>query len=93
MIRAHSGGSSRPALRRRCRVAREMPIDGANRSSGRSSHAASAELSTRARRSIEIPMHHRDPSDRLPIAQAILEGAAVVSRDEQLAACNVRRIW
>lgn len=40
-----------------------------------------------------LPMHHRDPFDRLLIAQAILEGAAVVSRDEQFAAYSVRRIW
>lgn len=41
----------------------------------------------------QLPRHHRDPFDRLLIAQAILEGAAIVSRDEQFAAYNVRRIW
>ena len=29
----------------------------------------------------ELPMHHRDPFDRLIIAQALLEGLTVVTRD------------
>lgn len=31
---------------------------------------------------VGLPMHHRDPFDHLLIAQAISEGAAIVSEDE-----------
>jgi PIN domain nuclease of toxin-antitoxin system len=40
-----------------------------------------------------LPCHHRDPFDRLLIAQATIEGASVVSRDEALAAYGVPVIW
>jgi PIN domain nuclease of toxin-antitoxin system len=40
-----------------------------------------------------LPWHHRDPFDRLLIAQATIEGASVVSRDEALAAYGVPVIW
>ena len=39
-----------------------------------------------------LPWHHRDPFDRLLVAQAI-EGATLVSRDEALAAYGVPVIW
>jgi PIN domain nuclease of toxin-antitoxin system len=34
-----------------------------------------------AQRVVALPLHHRDPFDRLLIAQAEVEGLAVVSRD------------
>ena len=40
-----------------------------------------------------LPWHHRDPFDRLLVAQADLEGATLVSRDEALAAYGVALIW
>lgn len=40
-----------------------------------------------------LPWHHRDPFDRMLIAQAYLEGAAVVSRDEALRPYGVTLIW
>jgi PIN domain nuclease of toxin-antitoxin system len=40
-----------------------------------------------------LPFHHRDPFDRLLVAQAIVEGIAIVSCDEQLDAYGVKRIW
>ena len=40
-----------------------------------------------------LPWHHRDPFDRLLIAQAIVERAALVSADESLHAYGVRVIW
>ena len=40
-----------------------------------------------------LPWHHRDPFDRILVAQAGLEGAALVSRDEALAAYGVPVIW
>jgi PIN domain nuclease of toxin-antitoxin system len=40
-----------------------------------------------------LPFHHRDPFDRLLIAQAQLEKLAIVSADTVLSAYGVRRIW
>jgi PIN domain nuclease of toxin-antitoxin system len=40
-----------------------------------------------------LPWHHRDPFDRLLVAQAEIEGASLVSRDEQLAAYGVQLVW
>lgn len=34
--------------------------------------------------SVELPMHHRDPFDRLLIAQARMEAMSLVSRDTQI---------
>jgi PIN domain nuclease of toxin-antitoxin system len=40
-----------------------------------------------------LPWHHRDPFDRLLVAQASIEGAAVVSRDDALRAYDVTLVW
>ena len=40
-----------------------------------------------------LPPHHRDPFDRMLVAQATLEGAAIVSRDEKLRPYGVELIW
>jgi PIN domain nuclease of toxin-antitoxin system len=40
-----------------------------------------------------MPFHHNDPFDRLLVAQAIVEGIAIVSIDEQLDPYGVRRLW
>ena len=40
-----------------------------------------------------VPFHHRDPFDRILVAQAQHEGMNLVSRDEQLDAYAVTRIW
>lgn len=40
-----------------------------------------------------LPDHHRDPFDRMLIAQATVEGAAIVSREEELRAYRVPVIW
>ncbi|HST39213.1 MAG TPA: type II toxin-antitoxin system VapC family toxin [Conexibacter sp.] len=40
-----------------------------------------------------LPWHHRDPFDRLLVAQAEIEGAALVSRDGHLAAYGVQLVW
>jgi PIN domain nuclease of toxin-antitoxin system len=39
-----------------------------------------------------LPLHHRDPLDRMLIAQAQLEGAALVTRDPQFPPYNLRLI-
>lgn len=40
-----------------------------------------------------LPFHHRDPFDRLLIAQAIVEGTPVVSADAAFDAYPVQRLW
>ena len=40
-----------------------------------------------------LPLHHRDPFDRLIIAQAQSENIPILSRDGAFDQYNVRRIW
>ena len=40
-----------------------------------------------------LPWHHRDPFDRMLVAQASVEGAALVSRDDALRDYGVTLIW
>jgi PIN domain nuclease of toxin-antitoxin system len=40
-----------------------------------------------------LPHHHRDPFDRMLIAQARVEGLVIVSRDELLRAYDVQIVW
>jgi PIN domain nuclease of toxin-antitoxin system len=44
-------------------------------------------------RAADLPFHHRDPFDRLLIAQAMEEDLALVSADVRLDAYGVDRIW
>jgi PIN domain nuclease of toxin-antitoxin system len=41
----------------------------------------------------ELPLHHGDPFDRLLIAQAKLEGCAILTRDRAFAAYGVPIVW
>jgi PIN domain nuclease of toxin-antitoxin system len=40
-----------------------------------------------------LPLHHRDPFDRLIVAQAMVEGISVVSIDPRLDAYPIKRLW
>jgi PIN domain nuclease of toxin-antitoxin system len=40
-----------------------------------------------------LPFHHRDPFDRLLVAQAQAEQMAVISKDESFDAYEVNRLW
>ena len=40
-----------------------------------------------------LPLHHRDPFDRLLIAQALAEDLKLVSADSAFDAYPVERIW
>ncbi len=42
---------------------------------------------------VELPLHHRDPYDRLLIAQAISEGWKIVTKDEWFSNYNVEVLW
>jgi PIN domain nuclease of toxin-antitoxin system len=46
-----------------------------------------------AERLASLPFHHRDPFDRLLIAQALAEGVPIVTRDPAFAAYPVSTIW
>jgi PIN domain nuclease of toxin-antitoxin system len=40
-----------------------------------------------------LPWHHRDPFDRILVAQAIAEGASIVSQDDRLREYDVPLVW
>jgi PIN domain nuclease of toxin-antitoxin system len=40
-----------------------------------------------------LPVHHRDPFDRILIAQAIVESVPIVTADRQFARYDVETIW
>ncbi len=42
---------------------------------------------------IELPMHHRDPFDRLLVAQALVENIPLVSSDTSLGVYAISRLW
>ena len=48
---------------------------------------------THASALIILPFHHRDPFDRLLIAQAIVEQMRIVSIDSALDAYPISRLW
>jgi len=41
----------------------------------------------------ELPDHHRDPFDRMLVAQAQVEGLALISRDQQVSRYDVEVVW
>jgi len=42
---------------------------------------------------LDLPEHHRDPFDRLLIAQAIVEDLVLVTADAQLRRYPIRIVW
>lgn len=40
-----------------------------------------------------LPLHHRDPFDRLLVSQAIESDSAILSSDKKLDAYDIDRIW
>lgn len=41
----------------------------------------------------KLPFHHRDPFDRLIIAQSLVEDAPIIGRDEAFESYPVRLLW
>lgn len=41
----------------------------------------------------QLPPHHRDPFDRLLIAQAISEGLTLITRDSAIVQYSVQTVW
>jgi len=44
-------------------------------------------------RVVDLPFHHRDPFDRLIIAQSLVEGTPIASSDEMFDRYGVTRVW
>jgi len=42
---------------------------------------------------IALPLHHKDPFDRLLIAQAIVEGIPIIGADAKFDSYPVSRVW
>jgi PIN domain nuclease of toxin-antitoxin system len=42
---------------------------------------------------LSLPLHHRDPFDRILVAQAINRSLVLVSRDAHLDAYPIQRLW
>jgi len=42
---------------------------------------------------VQLPLHHKDPFDRMLIAQAKVERIPIISRDEAFDAYGVKRLW
>ena len=40
-----------------------------------------------------LPLHHRDPFDRMLVAQVLAENMTLVSSDDAMDAYGVRRLW
>ncbi len=40
-----------------------------------------------------LPFHHRDPFDRILVAQTIIEQASIVSTDKIFDSYSIRRLW
>jgi PIN domain nuclease of toxin-antitoxin system len=40
-----------------------------------------------------LPMLHKDPFDRILIAQAVAEGLDLITKDEHISSYPVRAIW
>jgi PIN domain nuclease of toxin-antitoxin system len=40
-----------------------------------------------------LPLHHKDPFDRLLVAQALVNQIPILSSDEQLSAYGITRLW
>jgi PIN domain nuclease of toxin-antitoxin system len=44
-------------------------------------------------RIVDLPLHHRDPFDRLLIAQALIEEIPIITADQQFENYNAEIIW
>lgn len=42
---------------------------------------------------LSLPLHHRDPFDRLLVAQAMKHSLTLVSRDTQMDSYDITRLW
>ncbi|MGH6945277.1 MAG: type II toxin-antitoxin system VapC family toxin, partial [Geminicoccaceae bacterium] len=45
------------------------------------------------RRLSALPLHHRDPFDRMLVAQALVEDLTLVTKNQDIARYDVRTLW
>jgi PIN domain nuclease of toxin-antitoxin system len=45
------------------------------------------------RRIQHLPFHHKDPFDRMLVAQALTENLAILSKDDRFDAYEIKRVW
>jgi PIN domain nuclease of toxin-antitoxin system len=50
-------------------------------------------LPTHTAKVIGLPFHHKDPFDRLLVAQALVESIPIISNDPALDAYGIKRLW
>jgi PIN domain nuclease of toxin-antitoxin system len=50
-------------------------------------------LPTYTAKVIGLPFHHKDPFDRLLVAQALVENIPIISNDPALDAYGIKRLW
>lgn len=50
-------------------------------------------LPTHTARVIGLPFHHKDPFDRLLVAQSLVENIPIISNDSALDAYGIKRLW
>ncbi len=50
-------------------------------------------LPTHTARLIGLPFHHKDPFDRLQVAQVLVENIPLISNDSNLDAYGITRLW
>jgi PIN domain nuclease of toxin-antitoxin system len=62
----------------------QLDLNRINAMSIRAEHAASVS---------GLPLHHRDPFDRLIVAQSIVEQMPIISKDAAFDAYGVTRLW
>lgn len=65
-------------------LARELPLNNFDLLQIALSHATAVET---------LAPHHKDPFDRLLVAQSLAESAPLVSHDAQLDAYGITRVW
>ena len=42
---------------------------------------------------LTLPLHHRDPFDRMLVAQSIASSLIIISQDKQLDSYSIQRLW
>jgi PIN domain nuclease of toxin-antitoxin system len=42
---------------------------------------------------LKLPLHHKDPFDRIPVSQAVSENLLIVTKDENFSSYPVKVLW
>jgi PIN domain nuclease of toxin-antitoxin system len=80
----HASVLSRRSIRSEISVQEQLEVNGFSLIAISLEHAAGV---------ADLPFHHRDPFDRLLVAQALAEGLSLVSADPIFRRYGVTRVW